>query len=191
MKYIKPFLKSILFIFLLLISFTSIWATFTSAPWVPSRKKDFERIKKLLKMKKGDNVYDLGCGDGRLCLYLARNSSAKIVGVEFSFFYYLVAKCKSLFSNYSDAVNIQWGNFYKKNIQKANKVFLYLTSKTSTKLSQKLFKELKEGSKVIAYNYPIHGWHYDSKDQPNAHDVPIYIYTINKNTQRAVMEGWA
>lgn len=155
-----------------------------SSPWVPSRKKDLRRILKAIDPRRGEIIYDLGSGDARLLLYLAKNSKAKFKGIELSFFYYLLSYIRLKFSGLESRVCVAWKDFYKVPLHDADKIFLYLTKNTAQKISEKLFFELKEGTRVIAYNYPIAGWHLTQKLQKNASDAPIYIYIFQKNIKK-------
>ncbi len=56
----------IIYIILVIFVGTAAYAGFSAAPWLPSRKKDVNRMVKFANIQPGDNVYDLGCGDGRL-----------------------------------------------------------------------------------------------------------------------------
>lgn len=43
------------------------WSAFTTrAPFVPAPREILPAIVQALELKKGDVVYDLGCGDGRV-----------------------------------------------------------------------------------------------------------------------------
>jgi len=158
-----------------------------SSPWVPSRKKDYKKIISAINPKKGEIVYDLGSGDGRLCMEIARRTKSTVVGVELSFIYYGISRLRVLLSGLGNRVKIRWGNFYRQSISDADKVFLYLTSRTATQLAHKLSRELKEGALVITYQYPIQGWNHMKKIQNNKNSSPIYLYRLDKKTQKPVI----
>lgn len=74
---------SLLVIITTLVLIPSLYALKTGAPFIPSSKKTLERMMKLAKIKPGDNVYDLGCGDGRI-VFASTKAGAKAVGYELS-----------------------------------------------------------------------------------------------------------
>jgi len=78
--------------FLLLCSFA--YAAWSAAPWVPTKKHDVERARNLLALRAGETVYELGCGDARMCLALAQDG-ARAVGIELSFLQWLAAKIRA------------------------------------------------------------------------------------------------
>src|SRR3989338_3976306 len=189
MKTIKLIIKFIFLIFFAAISASAFVAACIYSPWTPTDKKDLKRLKKILHVNKNDIVYDLGCGDGRLCVYLAKNTNAKkIIGIELSFIYYLIAKCKVYFYHLNDRVQIQWGDVFYKNLHEASKIFFYFTPKTAEKLKTKLYQELSRGVKVASYVYPINGWMHDSVDQENEKQRPIYIYTMNEQMHSVIFD---
>jgi len=187
MKFIKLFIKIFILLFASAAALSSFFTNYKFSPFVGSKKKDLQRIKKLLAVKKGEVVFELGCGDGSTCRYLAMNTKAQeIVGIELSLIYYCIAKVRIFFNENKNRCKIVWGNFFKKDLSKADKVFLFLTTKTANRLSKKMLQELKKGCRVIAYNFPISGWEYIKKDQPKKSDVPIYIYEVDSNIQSLV-----
>ena len=76
-----------------------IYSGETIAPWLPARKLDLDRINTLAKLKEGDVFYELGCGDGRVCQYIAqKNPNCLVVGVEIFLPVFLLAKFWQIFS---------------------------------------------------------------------------------------------
>jgi SAM-dependent methyltransferase len=82
---------TVFFLILFLLLASAGYAAWRGAPWVPTWKRDLERIKKLAQLKEGDRFVELGCGTGRVCRYLAKHSSAKTFGVELSFLQWATA----------------------------------------------------------------------------------------------------
>jgi len=52
------------------------------APYVSSPEQVVETMLKLAAVKKGDVVYDLGCGDGRIVIAAAKKFGARGVGID-------------------------------------------------------------------------------------------------------------
>src|SRR3989338_2471936 len=98
--------------FLCLASFG--YAALSAAPWVPTWKRDIERLRRLLNLKEGERAYELGCGDGRVCVALAKDG-VQVVGAELSFVTFLVAKFRQAWTH-STAV-IRWGDLFNVDLQ--------------------------------------------------------------------------
>lgn len=169
--------RLILIIILVPLIATSWWVFFVGGPWAPSRSKDYGKIFKILDPKENDLIYELGCGDGRFCIALAKNYNVRIIGLEASLLPYLVAKIKVRLSGLNKKVKIRYKNFYSQDLSDADAIFCYLTSWGLKKLKTKFEKELKQGAKIVSYSYAIEGWQPILKDRPSKESVPIYLYT--------------
>ncbi|MGE5818315.1 MAG: SAM-dependent methyltransferase, partial [Deltaproteobacteria bacterium] len=51
-------------------------------PYVPTPQEVVERMLELAQVKKGDVVYDLGSGDGRIVITAAKKYGVKAIGFE-------------------------------------------------------------------------------------------------------------
>lgn len=140
------------FDFLTLILILIFLGALFEAPWVPTRKKDFDRVAKLANLRPGMLFYDLGSGSGELLFYLSKKYNVNCVGIEISPFLFLYSKIKSLFHN---KVKIHYGNFYKYDLSKADMVYIFLLPKTYGKLRKKIETELKRGTKIILSCWPF------------------------------------
>jgi len=164
-------------IFFLICLLTVALASLSLAPWVPTRKKDLPRILKLADLQADEIFYDLGCGDGKVVAYLAKNTKAKTIGIELAFPFYLVCKMRQLFYRNKN-LKIKFKNLLKKNLSNANVVYLFARSpETLNKgFKQKLEHELKPGARVISYAFPFPGWIPTIVSKPNKNDITIYLY---------------
>lgn len=174
------FLATILAAVIYLSSFFSLFFS----PWSPTRKRDIKRIIKALDIQPNDVIYDLGSGDGRVCIEIARRTSATVVGIEISFLLYILSHIRLFFSQLKGRVKFCWGNFYHRDISSANKVFIYLTKRTAANLSHKLFSQLRPGAIIVSYQYPISHFHYVKKIQRRRDEIPLYIYRCDPSSQK-------
>jgi tRNA G46 methylase TrmB len=72
---------------------------FSLAPWVPAKKEDLLRIHTMADLSPGQTFYELGCGDARVCHFLAKkNPEATVVGFEITWIMYFIAKMRLFFS---------------------------------------------------------------------------------------------
>lgn len=167
----------IIFLFILIIVFgTAAFASLKAAPFVPTRGKDIKRFLDFAQVKPGQLVYDLGAGDGRLVLALARDYKAQVVGFELSLLPYLWAKIKIKFSGLSDRANIVYKDFYQADISKANTVVCFLTPMAMNKLKPKFEKELKKNARVVSYAFEIKGWPNREVSKPDPNETAIYLH---------------
>lgn len=169
----------ILIIFLLVIFFILInfaWAGISAAPWLPSKRKDRQRILDLADVQKGDIIYDLGSGDGQWLYYFAKNSLAKeIRGFEISLVMYLISWIKKLFNSYPQ-VKVDFKSLYKADFNKADVILCFLTPRAMKNLVPKLQREMKKGARLISYAFSLPQKNPEIINKTKKDDIPIYLY---------------
>ncbi len=152
------------------------YAAASGAPWVPTRKQDLDRIHKLLKLKDGEKFVELGCGNGRVCRHLAqKNPGVAVHGVELSLLQYLVAALQA--SATRSRARYRFGNVFGKNLNEYDAVYMFLMPETYEKIESKLRSELKPGTRVISYVWPIPEWEAEEISKA-AGQLDLYLYTI-------------
>ncbi|MEK7691101.1 MAG: class I SAM-dependent methyltransferase [Bdellovibrionota bacterium] len=159
------------FLFVILLSFA--YAAWAGAPWVPTWRRDIERIRKLIDMKPGEIFYELGCGDGRVTLAIGQKPRA--VGVELSIAQWIVAQVRRVLKR-SWHVHFALANAFRVDLKPADAVYLFLMPETYTKIASKLECELRPGTRVVSYVWPIPGWTPERVDRlEGAPDLYLYI----------------
>lgn len=159
---------------LLLVVLAATLYTLKFAPWVPARKYDLRRILKIADVKPGEKFYDLGCGDGRL-VRAAAGHGAEAVGIELSPPLYLWCKMHGLLRPVQGASYLL-RNFFDVDLTDADIVYLFGTGNTlGEKITRKLEKELRPGTRIISYVFPIEGWTSEKTDKPE-NRLPVYLY---------------
>ncbi len=161
---------AIIFLFFLL---SMVWPPDSPwAPWWRTSKKTARAMCNLAKVTKGDEVYDLGSGEGIALLIAAKEFGAKGFGVEIDparfFFSKFILKTNGL----SNKVTIKRGNFFNQDISKADVIFVYLVPKTLERLLPKFKKELKKGTRIISYRYEMN---LPLKEYDKENEIRLYI----------------
>lgn len=145
----------------------------TGGPFVPSSKHSVKAMVKLARIKKGQTIYDVGSGDGRV-LFEAAKSGAKAIGIEINPYLVHYTNIRAFLSPYRGSITAQWSNLWKADLRDADVVFVYLIPWKMDILAQKLKKELKPGSLVISNSFIFPGWTVVREDK--AHHV--YAFNI-------------
>lgn len=167
-----------LFLFSGLVAFSLFYAWLSLAPWVPSNLSDRKRIHTISNLKTGQTFLEMGCGNGRVCSYIARkNPSATVIGIELAFPFYLFTKIRtSIFGPKN--LKIVFGDALKYDISTVDVLYVYgLTDSVNNEIKKKIETEMKLGAKFISYVFQIKNWKGKqtvSKAKPK--DFAIYIY---------------
>ncbi|HRH23756.1 MAG TPA: hypothetical protein PK295_03950 [Candidatus Magasanikbacteria bacterium] len=139
------------------------------------RNRDLERLDRLIPIKSTDRVYDLGCGDARTLAHALEKGAHSAVGYEVSLIPYILGhKYKRI---YGKKLKILFRDFWKNDLSEATVVFIFLSYKAHARLGKKFMNELKPGTRVAAYVWPIEGWTPVVVDKPKD-DLSIYIYQV-------------
>lgn len=163
-----------LFIAALLLSIA--YASYYYAPWLPTRSRDISRVLRLADLKEGERFYDLGCGTGKTVFAAAKCNGVCATGIELVLPLYVYCRVKNAFKKNSRA-DFVWGDFFRKDLSKADVVYLFATPRTMQgALQKKLFKELKPGSRIISYSFEFINIQPDKVSKPTENDLPIRLY---------------
>mgnify|MGYP002725698941 CR=1 FL=1 len=162
-----------IFFILFIVVASMAYAAVSAAPWVPTRRGDIARFLDLIEVKSGMKLYELGCGDARLVVASSKQFGIEGVGVELSILQMIAAKIRVFLTKAN--VKILWRNLFKVDLSDADIVYLFLMPEAYEKIRSKFEAELKSGTWVISYVWPIPEWEpikVDKKD--NASDLYVY-----------------
>ena len=165
-------------IFLIISGLWLLIPALTGVPWVPTRENRICRALELVKLQPGEMLYDMGAGDGRVLIMAAKEFGANAIGVEIGPVQCAVGWLRILFSGHRPRrgsrqnVRIRCGNFYHANVADADVIFVYLTSAQTSRLQEKLARELKEGARVVSIAADFPDWQPDIVDR----EAVIFVY---------------
>jgi len=146
------------------------------APWVPTKKSDYDRIATLADLRPGQIFWDIGSGSGNLLFYISKKYEVKCVGIEISPFWWIYSKSKSLFY---ENVEIKFGNFHNFDFSKADVVYTFLTQPRYKKVKDKFDKEVKPEAKLVFAVWPVEDEEPDKRDIKE-NSKPYYLYNSAK-----------
>jgi len=156
-----------------IILFLFILGGFYGVIWTPTKKRDYDRIVKLMDFKPGVVLYDLGSGTGNLLFHFSKRYNIKCVGIEISPVLYLYSKFKSLFFK---SVEIKYGDFLKHDLSKPDAIYAFLHPKMYDKLKEKIIREVKKDSTVIVLStWPFKNLTPSKLSQKNR-DTTYFLY---------------
>ncbi|HEY7211378.1 MAG TPA: class I SAM-dependent methyltransferase [Bryobacteraceae bacterium] len=157
------------------------------APSVGSPENAVDKMLEAARLKPGETLYDLGCGDGRILIKAAKKYKVKAVGIEISRSLAEKAAQDVRKKGLEDQIKIVHGDFMKTDLSAANVVTLYLAPTANDTLRPNLERELKPNTRVVSYDYPIEGWTPLNTVQTSGHlgDVhTIYLYEVPNSIKK-------
>jgi len=143
-------------------------------PWVPTREKRIRKALELVELQPGETLYDLGAGDGRVLILAAKEFGAQAIGVEIGPVQCALGWLRSWLSGSRQKVRIRCGNFYRTDVSEADVVFVYLTSTQTSRLQEKLVRELKPGARVVSIAADFSDWKPSIVDR----EMLIFVYEM-------------
>lgn len=129
-------------------------AMIIGAPLVPTNQKTAKRMIELLKLKKGQKLYDLGSGDGRLLL-LAAQQGINATGIEVNLYAVMWSKLMSYLKQSHRHISVKWGNYWRIPIRDADAVVVFGLPHLMPRFAQKFKLELRIGTKVVSNSFQI------------------------------------
>lgn len=138
--------------------------------FVPSKDDKLKTMIKLAKPKKSDRILDLGSGDGKIVIKLAK-LGLKADGIEINPI--LVRKSQKIAEKLGleNLANFKKGNFWNQNYSKYDLIFWYGTTYVMNKLEKKLLAELKPGARIVSNYFQFPNW----KPTTSENEVRLYV----------------
>lgn len=125
-----------------------------------------------------DVVFDLGCGDGRVLIMAAQEYGCQGVGVDLQEGVVEEAWSNIAEHDLTDEIEVRCENFLDTNLDQADLVILYLTTKTLHVLSDKL-QEVKPGTRIVTHDYALAGWEHSEQGSwtsSEGQSSPLFLY---------------
>jgi cyclopropane fatty-acyl-phospholipid synthase-like methyltransferase len=159
-------------------------------PFVPSPMHVVQRMLEVAEIKKGDVLYDMGSGDGRIVIEAAKKFGVRGVGIDLNPELVAQARDNAAKEGVSHLVEFRAQDGLTVDISEATVVTLYMFKWFNNALRPKLQK-LKPGSRVVAHDFDIDDWkptrveYVDPpKNDPSEYSESrtLYIWKIGENS---------
>jgi precorrin-6B methylase 2 len=126
--------------------------------WEPTSDPVVTAMLKLAGVKKGDVVYDLGCGDGRIVIAAARQFGARGVGIDIDPQRIAESNENARKAGVTGMVTFREEDLFEAEIRDATVVTLFLWPSLNLKLRPKLLKDLKPGTRIVSHSHDMGDW---------------------------------
>jgi outer membrane protein assembly factor BamB/SAM-dependent methyltransferase len=127
------------------------------AVYAPTPPDVVLKMIELARPKKGERLYDLGSGDGRILITAAKEFGCKSVGYELDPNLVQRSLDNAKNNNVSDSVQVRNEDFFNADLVDADIVALYLPAHVLAHLVPQLQK-LKPGARIVSHEFKIPGF---------------------------------
>jgi uncharacterized protein (TIGR03000 family) len=152
--------------------------------YVPTPQEVVDAMLKLGKAGKGDVVYDLGCGDGRIVITAVSKFGAKKgVGIDLDPERIKDSKENAKKEGVQGKVEFREGDVLKvEDLEQASLVCLYLADSLNEQLRPILQKRLKPGTRIVSHRFLMGDWKPEKTEEvdKDGRTYRLHLWTIGK-----------
>lgn len=150
------------------------------APYYPTPELIVEKMLQMGNLKKGEKMYDLGSGDGRIVIIAAEKFGARSTGVEFDKDLCVQSAERIKRLKLDKLADIIHGDIMVQDYSSADLITVYLLPVSNDKVRPLLEKQLKKGTRIVAHDFEISGWtpektqHIEDDGEGRSHTLYLY-----------------
>jgi ribosomal protein L11 methylase PrmA len=144
--------------------------------FVPTPQEVVEDMLRLANVQKGDVLYDLGSGDGRIAITAARKYGIKATGIDIDPERIREANENAKKAGVTNLVQFRQENLFSADFRDATVITLYLLPDLNVKLRPKLWNELKPGTRIVSHQFEMGAWKPEKRLESNGRT--IYFWTV-------------
>lgn len=122
------------------------------APFLPTLKPQVDKALKLIDLKPGQTLLELGSGDGRVLIAAAKEGIYS-VGYELNPLLVIYSWLRTW--RYRKYIKIVWGNYWRKSWPQADGIFVFLLQPYMSKLNDKITKDCNKPVKLVSFVFTI------------------------------------
>ena len=150
------------------------------APYYPTPEVIVEKMLQMTNLKKGEKMFDLGSGDGRIVIIAAEKFAARSTGVEFDKDLCVQSTERIKRLKLEKLADIIHGDIMAQDYSSADVITVYLLPVSNDKVRPLLEKQLKKGTRIVAHDFEISGWtaektqHIEDDGEGRSHTLYLY-----------------
>lgn len=144
--------------------------------FVPTPHEVVDDMLRLANVGKGDILYDLGSGDGRIAIAAAKKFGIRAVGIDIDPERIREANENARKAGVAHLVEFRQDDLFKADFREATVVTLYLLPDLNVKLRPRLWSELKPGTRIVSHQFDMGTWTPEKRLESSGRLV--YFWTI-------------
>lgn len=144
--------------------------------YVPTPQPVVDAMLKLAEVKKGDVLYDLGSGDGRIPITAAKRFGVRGTGIDINPVRIQEANDNARKEGVTNLVTFKEADLFEEDFSDATVVTLYLLDSLNEKLRPRLLAELKPGTRIVSHAFRMGDW--QPEQTVEVENSTIYRWTV-------------
>lgn len=153
-------------------------------PYVPTPMPVVRKMLAFARVQRGDTLYDLGCGDGRIVVEAARRYGVRGVGIDLDPDRIAEAKENARREGVADRVQFRNDDLFKTDLSAARVVTLYLLPEVNLRLRPQLWRQLAPGARVVSHAFPM-GDDWPPEQHARVGSATVFAWTITPQLKSA------
>jgi SAM-dependent methyltransferase len=149
-------------------------------PYVPTPPEVVDAMIALAGVKRGDVVYDLGCGDGRIVIAAVRIPGVRGVCVDIDPERIRESRENATEAGLADRIRFVQGDLFEVPFADATVVMMYLLPDVNLRLRPRLQAGLRPGTRLVSHAFSMGDWEparrIEVGDPPAG--APVYLWVI-------------
>jgi SAM-dependent methyltransferase len=143
-------------------------------PYVPTRDAVVAGMLELAGVKKGDILYDLGCGDGRIVITAAQKFGTRGTGIDIDPARIKEAQENARKAGVTGLVKFMEQDLFDTKFSDATVITLYLLPALNLKLRPKLL-QLKPGTRIVSHSFDMGDWKPDKSIEVDGEHIFFWV----------------
>jgi len=156
-------------------------------PFVPTPQDVVEKMLQMAGVKKGDVVFDLGSGDGRIVITAAKQYGVRAVGFEIDPDLIKQSRENIRKAGVEKLAEIREQDIRTVDLSPATVVTMYLLPEVNLMVRPSLWRQLKPGSRVVSHDFDMRDWKpvktEEIKEAESGWGHTLYLWIIEKGDQ--------
>lgn len=152
-------------------------------PYVPTPQPVVDKMLQMGRVRRGDMLFDLGCGDGRIVVTAALKG-ARGVGIDIDPARIQEANQNAQQAGVAGNVEFRVGDLFQTDFSTATVVTLYLLPDINRRLRPQLWRQLKVGTRVVSHAFDM-GEEWPPERTERVQNSTLYSWTIKPEHKRA------
>jgi SAM-dependent methyltransferase len=142
----------------------------------PTPQRRVDAMLAMARVRPGEKVYDLGCGDGRIAITAAKKFRAHAVCIDIDPERVAEARANVAAAGVADRVEVRLGDLFETDLSDADVVTLYLLQELNERLRPTLLRDLRPGSRVVSHVFDMGDWKPDAEKEIDG--GMVYLWRI-------------